>query len=156
MFYTHILEENLELYVLGSLSPEQALGIESHLGECQTCKNKLIEVENFARQLSDLGRRQGSEGEMERRREYRIAVDDRAFMRLVGPLSSTRVDVQILDVSRNGLRLCVPEFLQLGTIVQVHLKGSVMLGEVRYCSQVGTEFHEFHVGVRITEVFPNP
>jgi hypothetical protein len=80
-------------------------------------------------------------------------VDAKASMQVLNPLSPTRVDVRILDLSRRGLRLSVPEFLQKGTIVQVHTKGSFMLGEVCYCSQVGTEFL---VGILITEEFPNP
>ena len=68
MFYTHIREEDLELYVLGRLSPKQAPAIRSHLAKCEICKNKLTEVEISKVRLADLGKRQGSEGKMALRR----------------------------------------------------------------------------------------
>lgn len=149
----HIREEDLKLYALRRSRPDQTPTIESHLAECETCRNKLTEVETFAKQLSELGRRQGGEGETERRREPRFEVNAQASMQVLNPLSPTRVDVRILNLSERGLRLRVPEFLQKGTIIQVRTKGSSMLGEVCHCSQVGTEFH---VGILITAVFPNP
>lgn len=149
----HIREEDLKLYALRRSLPDQMSSIEFHLAECETCRNKLTEVETFARQLAELGRRQGSGGETERRREPRFEVDTPASMQVLNPLSTNRVDVRILNLSKRGLRLCVPEFLQKGTIVQVRTKGSSMLGEVCHCSQVGTEFQ---VGILITEVFPSP
>ncbi len=149
----HIREEDIEQYALGRSSPDQAKNIESHLAECEICKNKLMEVEDFASQLAELSRPNANSGERDRRREHRVTVEDRAFMHVLDPLSSTREDVRILDLSKTDLKLCVPEFLQPGTTVQVHLKSSFVLGEVRYCSQVGTEFH---AGIRITDIFPQP
>jgi predicted anti-sigma-YlaC factor YlaD len=149
----HIREEDLKLYALRRSQPDQTPSIESHLAECEHCRNKLTQVELFAKQLAELGRLQGSEGQTDRRREPRFEVDAPASMQVLNPLSTNRVDVRILNLSKRGLRLSVTEFLQKGTIVQVLTKGSSMLGEVCHCSRVGTEFQ---VGILITEVFPNP
>ena len=51
-----------------------------------------------------------------------------------------------------GLKLQVPEFIHPGTAIQIRLKRTIALAEVRYCHPAGTEFH---VGVRLQDVFPS-
>ena len=49
--------------------------------------------------------------------------------------------VRVLDVSKSGLKLSTSESIDPGTIVRVHIKGSLVMAEVRYCAPVGSEFH---------------
>jgi hypothetical protein len=106
----------------------------------------------FARQMADLGRRQRpGEGSEDRRRDRRTPVDTPASMRILNPLSGARIDIHVLDVSDHGLKLSVPHFLSPGTGIQVRLKNTIAMAEVRYCRPMGAEFH---VGVWIQDVFP--
>jgi len=86
---------------------------------------------------------------LERRREPRIATDDAASMQVLNPLLDGRVAIRVLDVSRNGLKLCTLTHLQRGTLVQVYLRNIVAMGEVRHCVKIGDEFH---AGVRLDDV----
>ncbi len=74
-------------------------------------------------------------------------------MRQLSPLLNVRWEVHVLDVSKNGLRLEVPERLEPGTVVQIRLvkSCSIITAEVRHCMSVGDGFQ---VGVEIQDVFP--
>jgi hypothetical protein len=75
-------------------------------------------------------------------------------MKILNPMSPGRLEIRVLETSAHGLRLRVPQFLSPGTAIQVRLKDSVTLAEVRYCRPTGAEFY---VGVWIQDVFPwNP
>ena len=74
-------------------------------------------------------------------------------MKLLNPLSAVRTNVHVLDGSKGGMKLSVSEALQPGTVVQIRLKDTFTLAEVRYCVKVGTKFH---VGVRLQDVFSKP
>jgi hypothetical protein len=58
-----------------------------------------------------------------------------------------------VNVSKRGLKFQVSDALEPGVTVQVRLGGKIIMGEVRYCSAHGGEFH---VGVEIQDVFPIP
>ena len=58
-----------------------------------------------------------------------------------------------MNVSTRGLKLQVPEALEPGVVLQIRLDDKIIMAEVRYCSAHG---HEFHVGVKIQDVFPIP
>jgi hypothetical protein len=64
----------------------------------------------------------------------------------VGPSTQIRV----LDISRSGLKISVPEPLAPGTVIQIHMKAAVAFAEVRFCAPQG---EEFHAGVRFQDVF---
>jgi hypothetical protein len=150
----HLQEKDLELYILGELPPRQASTIETHLLECTNCGTRLSETVRFVRKLSRLGRvqQQALEG-AERRRGGRVPTDDPAFMQVLNPLATNRVEVRVLDVSRDGLKLRVPEFLPPGSVIQVRMENSIALGEVRYCRALQAGFD---AGVQLQDVFESP
>jgi hypothetical protein len=49
------------------------------------------------------------------------------------------------------MTLQAPERVDPGTLVQVRLKDTLILGEVRYCISAGAEFH---IGLEIGSSFP--
>jgi hypothetical protein len=54
-----------------------------------------------------------------------------------------------LDVSRNGLRLAVPEPIPIGSLLRIELEDSIVFGEVRYCQ----DHESWHaVGLFVEEV----
>jgi len=55
----------------------------------------------------------------------------------------------ILDVSRSGLRIALPQRLNRGEQVKVKLQDNVIFGEVRYCRSVSGAFH---AGIRIQDL----
>lgn len=145
----HIPDEDLKSYVFGRLAEGRSCTVACHLAGCETCEIRFAEAVRFARQVTAIG--QDVEGSQERRRDHRFPTNEGASMQPLVPLSIERSRVRILDVSRNGMKLASPVFLQPGTVVQVRTEGSVALGEVRYCLLVRTEFQ---IGVRLDEVLP--
>jgi PilZ domain-containing protein len=86
----------------------------------------------------------------EHRRDPRIAVDDPGSMRIVNAESAYRSAVRILDVSKRGMKLWVPEFVHPGTTVQVRIKDLRVLGEVCFCVAASAGFN---AGISIENVF---
>jgi hypothetical protein len=91
--------------------------------------------------------RQGQDGD--RRRERRVPGGDPGVLQVLRPFSPDMWPAQIVDSSKGGLKLEVSQSLRLGTIVQVHLKTTIMTGEVRHCTVAGKGFH---VGIKLGEV----
>lgn len=50
-----------------------------------------------------------------------------------------------------GMGVRTPQFLAPGTIVQVHAREAILLGEVRYCVASGAEFD---AGIAVQDVVP--
>jgi len=102
--------------------------------------------------------RQGSAGgsgdsaARDSRREGRHIVDEEASMTVLHPLSPDRTDIRIIEVSKRGLKLLVPHFVQSDSIIQVRIKGVIALGEVRYCTPAAVGFH---AGLSIQDIVPN-
>lgn len=91
---------------------------------------------------------------MERRLSVRVPSDESTALHVLKPLSTGRLAARVVDVSAGGMKLSVLEFLNPGSMVQIRLKDTIILGEVRYC--VPTK-DGFHVGVRQEGVgFPIP
>lgn len=88
--------------------------------------------------------------EFDRRREPRLPMDERASMHVLNPLLGGRRLIRVLDVSRGGLMLSSPVPLQLGTLIQVHLRNFIVMGEVRHCTPFGDEFR---AGIQVENVF---
>ena len=90
----------------------------------------------------------------DKRRERRFVTDDPAFIHSLSPPTLGLTQVQVLDVSRQGLRLRIGRGIRTGSEIQVKLKDLFVLGEVRYCVQVGSFFL---VGILIEDVlwFPH-
>jgi len=134
---------DLELYVLGRLLPSE-IAPDSHLTQAES--------EKFMKRLADLGRKQrrGPDGE-ERRSDFRVPLNVPASLKAINPLAAGRSEIKIIDAATSGLKLQVPEFIHPGTAIQIRLKRTIALAEVRYCHPAGAEFH---VGVRLQDVFP--
>ena len=89
-------------------------------------------------------------GAAERRGGRRVPTDDPARMKVLYPSGGKGAEVRVLDVSRGGLRLRLPEFLQPGTIIQIQLKSLIAEAEIRYCVQA--EEAGFYAGVELQDV----
>jgi hypothetical protein len=88
----------------------------------------------------------------ERRSDARVPLDAPIWFRVLdfpAPLREGR----IVNVSKKGFKLRVPEALQPGVSVQARIGGKIVMAEVRYCLPHGAEFH---VGIKIQDVFPIP
>jgi PAS domain S-box-containing protein len=81
----------------------------------------------------------------ERRKSPRFKSHDALKLKLLGSSSQTYIDVQVLNVSNGGLRLCVSQSLETGTLVEIHRGDEIAVASVRYCIPAD---HGFHAGVR--------
>jgi hypothetical protein len=146
----HLHEDDLEMYVRGRLEPGHVATLDSHLLECQACRARLTRCIGLQLMLHPIGATK-SEGtkseEKQKRSEPRFYTGDDAIFQQLSPLSLKRQVVRIVDISRNGLGLLASESALPGTIVQVRIKGTVEVGEVRYCSERGTE--GYRIGLRL-------
>ena len=85
----------------------------------------------------------------EKRREPRFVTNDSAFLHSLNPLTLDLTPVQVLDVSRQGLKLRIAQHVLTGSEIQVELKDLFVLGLIRYCVQVGSFFL---VGILVEDV----
>ena len=143
----HAHDDDLAMYIQGRLPAEKLIPLESHLGSCKICESKLARM---AESFGALGRSTQQKVTEERRRDARVETNDQAFMQILSPLSFGRVQIRVMDVSKNGLKLLVPEFLQQGTMVQIRMRQAIMLAEVRHCRKAEAGFH---AGVQLQDVF---
>jgi PilZ domain len=142
----HVSEQDLELYARGRLeSPGE---VEFHVESCASCRDKLCDVARFISDIATLSRQQEIHGP-EKRREQRIPTNDEASMRVLNPPFSGRESVQILDASRNGLRVRTLSARETGSIVQLRIKDVHVLGEVRYCLKVDDGYN---IGIQIQDM----
>ena len=141
----HPSDDDLEQYLTLRLPPEQSTVVYHHLFTCEQCRNK-------ARQFVPPAR--DSQGNVipERRKDARTSLSAPLSLRVLGP-SARLLEGELVNVSTRGLKLQVPEALEPGVMVQIRLDGKIIMAEVRYCSAHG---REFHVGVKIQDVFPIP
>lgn len=149
---THASDEDLELYFLGRLPPDQLAAIESHLTDCSYCTDRLSNVTGVFLKILKLKNRyvESYEG-IEKRREHRVSFDGPGQMQAFSPFSPAKFRVQIADVSRNGLKIRTPQFVARGALVQVVIEEAIILGEVRYCNPASSEFE---MGMRILDLVP--
>ena len=140
----HLHEDDLELYARGRLEPELVQRAENHLLACEICQKVLADClwRGIALRLPHVI---NSDGPL-KRVEPRFVTEGEALLQEIHPLSTERHKVQIVDVSKNGLGLSSPKAILPGTIVQLRIKDSVELGNVRYCSPCGDAFK---IGVRL-------
>jgi hypothetical protein len=137
----HARDEDLELYLLERLEKGRASALEFHLSMCGACATKLASATKFLNQLAELRRTHAVFGGTERRREPRISTEDLCVLQSISPFSSDRSRIQILDVSKGGMKVGAPNLLEPGTTVKVRLKGMIAFGEVRYSRAVGGSYH---------------
>ena len=87
----------------------------------------------------------------ERRSDPRQPAEQPATIKLLNPLHPAgRIAATVVDISKGGLRLRLNQSLMPGTLVQIRLGEKLLLGEIRYCTPAG---EEFHAGVRLQDVF---
>ncbi len=145
-------EDDLQLYAEGRLGPERISALESHLSECESCRQLLAEF---------LGHRLASHpapvlhaaklpesSAAQKRAEPRFTTEGEATMQELHPISFDRQVVKIVNVSKNGLGIVGPKAILPGTIVQLRMNGTVELGNVRYCSALDSG--GFRIGLRLS------
>jgi hypothetical protein len=151
----HLHDDLLELYLQGGLENEGLENafmteVESHLGLCKSCSDRLVEPALFTDQMAVFDHGQRASDGNERRRLTRIATDDPATIQQVGPFSPDRSSVRVLDISREGLRIHSSISLLPGAFVKIRLRRVIALGVVRYCV---TTKNEFDLGVFLQDLF---
>jgi len=141
----HAHDDELELYICGRLEPELISAIEPHLWECQACRAKLSRCVGLQLMLHPIGETKAREDY--KRSEPRFSSGDDAVLQELNPLSLDRHRVKIVDISKNGVGILAPKSLRPGTIVQIRIKSSIELGEVRHCSAAGHQ--GYRIGLRL-------
>lgn len=152
----HVHEDDLELYVRGRLEPDYTSTVESHLWECQTCRDRFSQSIGLQLLLHPIGKIKPKE--KYQRSEPRFGAGDHAVLQELSPLSLDRQIVEIVDVSRNGLGILASKSVLRGTIVQVRIKDAVELGEVRHCNSSGAfasglGHSRYRIGLRLHSRF---
>jgi hypothetical protein len=132
----------LERYVDGKLSAQDSAAIHEHLEGCEECQQRLAEL---AVELQWKG--------PERRKEPRVPVDFQGRLKLLDPVTSVGPphDIQVIEISRHGLKIRTQRPLLGKTLVQIHFDGKTLLGEVRYCMKAD---EGYHVGIKQVQDFP--
>jgi hypothetical protein len=140
----HIRDEDFELYLLERLDAEMKAAIEGHLRQCVACAIRVTSV-NILRESS---RAQAMAGGKDKRREQRIPTEGAGVLQRINPFSIDRLDIRILDVSSEGMRIGSPYPLDPGTTVKLRLSTVIAFGEVRHCRlvsgayQAGIHLHD--------------
>ena len=79
-----------------------------------------------------------------RTRRAQLITGDHVSMSVVETSISHKALVRVLSISQRGMKLQSPSPLLPGTLVGIHLKDTIIIGEVRYCAQRG---HQYHLGI---------
>ena len=141
----HIHEDNLELYLGGRLEAQRISPVEFHLQECDLCRGRLSDCLGQRLALHVVG---GTKSDAAQKRcEPRFNTDGEGTIQELHPLSLDRHRVKIVNVSKNGLGLVSPKAMLPGTIVQLRIGDTVVLGNVRYCSAPDDD--NFRIGLRL-------
>lgn len=82
--------------------------------------------------------------------------DERFAVRIPGTLrapesKSAICMIEVIDVSRSGLRVRCERGLPQGAQIDINCRGTSIRGEVRYCRQVSLD--EYHIGIYALSVF---
>ena len=144
----HIHEDDLELYLFSRLSEREAADLESHVRDCVQCEASLNDAVHFVRQLAEVRRVGGSSGLRGSRKQTRIPTNDPAKVRLYDPVLSEQVEVKVLNASKGGLLVHTSRSFEVRAFIQLRLRSTIVVGEVRHCSPVE---HGSHVGVQIQD-----
>ncbi|MEI9812399.1 MAG: PilZ domain-containing protein [Acidobacteriota bacterium] len=137
----HIHEDDLLLFAEGTLEETLSAAIADHVELCPECRQQLSSIARFRREYY-----QATTAIDERRREHRIQTNDPAMLRMLNPLVGKLMVIRVVDVSKNGAKLHTPIAIPVGGLVQVRVRQSIILGEVRYCVTVRGQFYS---GIRI-------
>jgi hypothetical protein len=81
--------------------------------------------------------------------------DERFAVRISGTLRADGISsvcmIEVMDVSRSGLRVRCERGLPQGAQIHLNCRGTSIQGEVRYCRQVSSD--EYHIGIYAHSVF---
>lgn len=140
----HSTKQELEGYISGLLSTEDNNVVHSHLEQCEECQLRLAEVAMEARWDGP-----------ERRSEPRVPVNVVGHLKLLDPVTSVGPphDVQVIEISRRGLKMHTPRFIIPKTLVQIRFNDQVTLAECRYCIRIASG--GYHAGLRQLKDFPH-
>jgi hypothetical protein len=144
----HLSEDDLQRYVYGRLESAETDTVEAHLPGCDQCAGLLNTALGFFRGAAELKPKNPHWTE-EQRREPRFSAGGSGSLQALHPLNLTRTDIQVVDVSKNGIKVSAPHPVDIGAIVRVRLKHTFILGEVRNCSETR---EGFEIGVQIHDV----
>jgi hypothetical protein len=129
---SHSSTQELESYVDGKLSTERSAEVHIHLEECEECQIRLADIALQAQWKGP-----------ERRREPRVPVSFAGRLKLLDPVTSIGPphDIEVIEISIHGLKIRTPRPLLAKTLVQIRFDNKTLLGEVRYCMRVDSEYH---------------
>ena len=153
----HVHEDDLELYLLSRLSEQDSSRLESHVRGCRRCEASLNDAVQFVRQLVQVQRAGEGLGTGRSRKETRIPTNDPANVRLYDPLLREQIEVRVLNASKDGLLLRTSTLFEVRAFIQLRLRSTIVVGEVRHCSpvedgfQVGVQIQEAHASERDAE-----
>jgi hypothetical protein len=134
-----------------AIGSEAYLGLESHLLECQACREKLSQCIASQLVLRHLGRPKSEEKYERSEPRFRTGAD--AILQEISPWSVERGKVEIVDISKNGIGILSPKSVFPETIVQVRIRGTVELAEVRHCSGCGEIGYRYRIALRLHDEF---
>jgi predicted anti-sigma-YlaC factor YlaD len=141
----HVHEDDLELYIRGNLEPERIPLTESHLSECESCRQLLSDC--LGQRIAFHAAKTPLSEATQRRSEPRFSSESEATLQELHPLSLERHKVKIVNVSKNGLGVVSQKPIFPGTIVQLRNKDKIELGNVRYSVALGDG--GFQIGLRL-------
>jgi hypothetical protein len=132
----HLHSDEISSYARRGTSEPVRSKVEAHLAECATCRSSLAEA------VQSRGAAAPSHHEVtDQRSGHRIPTDDPAILQIVNPLSSDHWEVQIRNVSKDGMSIRTATPIDGGALVKVQRGTMIAFGEVRYCVAVGDMFH---------------
>lgn len=139
----HTSAGDLRQYVSGQLPAEESKAVQSHLDQCEECQRRLVDIAMDAQWKGP-----------ENRGEPRIPVSFQGRLKLLDPVTSVSPphNLQVIEISRSGLKVRTTRYLIPKTLVQVRFSGKILLGEVRYCVK---EEEEYLVGIKVVPDFPS-
>jgi hypothetical protein len=141
----HVHQDDIELYLCGHLEPERISITESHLLGCDSCRQLLSK--SLGLRLALRAIKTANSEAAQKRSEPRFDTAGEGTIQELHPLSLDRQKIKIVNISKNGVGILAQKAIFPGTIVQLRIKDSVELGNVRYCSV--REGEGFRIGLRL-------
>ena len=139
----------VEQFIVGRLGDG---GIASISGEPAQVGRDSQDIVKLLDQIAEVDHA-GNPSETERRRYPRINTDERASMRLIAPMMLERIQVRIVNVSMGGLLIRMEHSLTPQTIIQLRVRNTFVLGEVRHAIR---KDDGWYVGVKVQDLFASP
>jgi len=86
-------------------------------------------------------------------RQRQIVVLEKASMRVLSPALEERLRVMVVELSNESATIRTDQFLAPGSMVQILVGGSAVVGTIRYCVGAG---RGFSAGVSIENLDSSP